>query len=112
MSSAPSYSNVLAAYSTAPVFTSAFLNFVFNNANIYAVDFYGNLVQPSTTFSSFVQLPNATSSFFMKQITFNAAFSYPYINFYLVIPNVYYPMVISFDYPVKFITINMSVDIG
>ncbi len=103
MSSAPSYSNILVGYIPSPIFVSTLFSFIRGNSTIYALDNYGNFVPPSFSTSSLSLSP--------AQISLSAAFGYPYLNFYLVMPYVY-PMIISFDYPVKFVTINMSAQFG
>ena len=112
MSSAPSYSNVLVAYSVYPFIVPGMFQFFLKQAYIYAIDSNGNYVFPVLFTKSSVNMPYGNPLTPLPYIiTFTAAFYYPYFNFYLTMPYAY-PMIVSFDYPVKFVTINMSAWVG
>ncbi len=105
MSSAASYSNVLVGYFYYPVLLPAIFRFITGSWIIYALDDYGNYVSPILSGST--GIPSG--------ISFYAAFNYPFFTFYFTMPSIMpyiYPMIINFDYPAKFVTINMYSGLG
>ncbi len=109
MSSIGVYYGTLVATTVKPIIIPHVFYFIFNYGNLYAVDNYGNLIAPfsSTRWSSTISWGGKLPS----SVSFTAAFYYPWNNFYLLVPFAY-PLVISFDYPVRFISINMSTSVG
>lgn len=111
MSVSVSYGQTIGYISATP-FLHVLLAWIGGNLKVYALDPNGYMISPYNISFAAVGSPYSALMPAYSSLTISASFSYPIATLYMYAPQYTLPLIIAFDYPVLFVSINFNTNWG